>query len=162
MQHALLLTLTVMAACSDMTGNPSVHTFPKTDDLHSLVVRTDFGDDSVWSDVRAAIAAPVGEFRAYVTFVDDRRYDGFTVGQLLAMVPASWDHTFIFLVDHDTLTRPDHPVLVVDLYGQRGRSFRVIPSEMWSVQNNLSLANMDWEEFADSVDEDGVFRGFPK
>jgi len=28
------------------------------------------------------------------------------------------------------------------------------------VENNLSLANMDFEEFADSVDADGVFRGF--
>ena len=24
-----------------------------------------------------------------------------------------------------------------------GATFRVVPSEMWSVQNNLSLANMD-------------------
>jgi uncharacterized protein DUF6924 len=31
---------------------------------------------------------------------------------------------------------------------------------MWGVENNLSLANMDFEEFADSVDADGVFRGF--
>jgi hypothetical protein len=31
---------------------------------------------------------------------------------------------------------------------------------MWGVENNLSLANMDWEDFAATVDEDGVFRGF--
>jgi hypothetical protein len=31
---------------------------------------------------------------------------------------------------------------------------------MWSVENNLSLSNMGFEEFAESVDEDGVFRGF--
>jgi hypothetical protein len=29
-----------------------------------------------------------------------------------------------------------------------------------SIQNNLSIANMDFEEFANSVDDDGVFRGF--
>jgi hypothetical protein len=27
------------------------------------------------------------------------------------------------------------------------------------VENNLSLANMDFDEFADAVDADGVFRG---
>ena len=30
----------------------------------------------------------------------------------------------------------------------------------WSVENNLSIANMDWEEFADAVDDAGIFRGF--
>jgi hypothetical protein len=33
---------------------------------------------------------------------------------------------------------------------------------MWSVENNLALSNMDFEEFATAVDGDGVFRGFPK
>jgi hypothetical protein len=38
--------------------------------------------------------------------------------------------------------------------------FRCIPSELWSVDNNLNIANMDWEDFAGSTGEDGVFRGF--
>jgi hypothetical protein len=29
-----------------------------------------------------------------------------------------------------------------------------------SIENNLSLFNMDFWEFADNVDDDGVFRGF--
>jgi hypothetical protein len=33
------------------------------------------------------------------------------------------------------------------------------PSELWAVENNLKIANMDWQEFAAAVDEDGVFRG---
>jgi hypothetical protein len=52
-------------------------------------------------------------------------------------------------------------LLVVDLKRRPGRSFRVIVQELWGVENNLSLANMDFEEFADSCDPDGVFRGFP-
>jgi uncharacterized protein DUF6924 len=32
---------------------------------------------------------------------------------------------------------------------------------MWSVENNLSIANMDFDEFADAVDQDGVYRRFP-
>jgi hypothetical protein len=38
--------------------------------------------------------------------------------------------------------------------------FRCIPAEMWGVENNLNIANMDWEDFADEVDADGIFRGF--
>jgi hypothetical protein len=59
-----------------------------------------------------------------------------------------------------TLTDPERPVVVVDLGAQPGRTFRVIPREMWGVGNNLSLANMDFREFADNADPDGMFRGF--
>jgi hypothetical protein len=31
---------------------------------------------------------------------------------------------------------------------------------LWAVENNLSLANMDYEEFAEAVDAQGIFRGF--
>jgi hypothetical protein len=33
---------------------------------------------------------------------------------------------------------------------------------MWAVENNLSIANMDYDEFAAAVDEDGIFRDFPR
>jgi hypothetical protein len=35
----------------------------------------------------------------------------------------------------------------------------VIPAEMWAVENNLSTANMGFEEFANGADPDGVYRG---
>ena len=44
---------------------------------------------------------------------------------------------------------------------ESGRWFRVVPGRMASVENNLSLANMGFREFADSTDPDSVFRGFP-
>jgi hypothetical protein len=43
-----------------------------------------------------------------------------------------------------------------------GREFRTIPSKIQGIENNLSIANMDFEEFANTVDERGVFRGFPR
>jgi uncharacterized protein DUF6924 len=36
----------------------------------------------------------------------------------------------------------------------------LVPSELWSVDNNLNIANMDWEDFADTLDLSGIFRGF--
>jgi hypothetical protein len=57
----------------------------------------------------------------------------------------------------------DQTVLFVDLNelsGQVGRAFRSIPSEVEAIVANLSLANMDFAEFADKVDPDGIFRGF--
>ncbi|WP_373676766.1 DUF6924 domain-containing protein [Streptomyces sp. st170] len=32
-------------------------------------------------------------------------------------------------------------------------------SELWSVENNISLANMDWEDFENPTDN-SVLRGF--
>jgi hypothetical protein len=136
-----------------------VQQLPKTD--NALVLRTDFSDDAAWSSICTAIRQPVGQFQANLDFVSDPQYDGLTVQQLLTLVPQGSDRTFVFLVDRVALTHPDQPILVVDLCDEPGRTFRVIPSEMWSIENNLSIANMDFAEFADSADQDAIFRGFP-
>jgi len=41
-----------------------------------------------------------------------------------------------------------------------GRTFRCAVTEFASIEANLSIANMDFQEFADNSDTDGVFRGF--
>jgi Domain of unknown function (DUF6924) len=128
----------------------------------SLVLRTDFSDESSWQSICAAIQAPVGDFRAYVECVSDRAFEGVTSTDLPSLVPEGWEHSFVFLVDRVALSSPEHPILVVDLHEEPGRSFRIVPREAWGVENNLSIANMDFSEFAGSVDPDGVFRGFPR
>jgi hypothetical protein len=157
--------------CGDLrseigTGTPQIprNEFPMTnipDTENSLVLRTDFSDDAAWESLCTAIEQPVGEFRAYVDFLNDPQYEGVTVEQLRSLIHRGSNHTFIFLVDRIALTHADHPILVVDLWDEPGRTFRVIPSQMWGVENNLSIANMDFMEFADAVDDDGVFREFP-
>jgi len=128
---------------------------------NAFAVRTDFSNDAAWDDICAAIQEPNGEFgfTATVDFVNDPEYTGLTPEQLPALLSEDSQWSFAFIIDRDALTLPDHPILVVDLEGEPGRSFRVIPSEMWSVENNLSIANMDFSEFADAVDHDGVYRG---
>ena len=132
--------------------------FPTAGDLESLVVRTDFSDDTQWAEVRRAIARPA-MFQANVMFVDDRQYDGLTVERLLELLPEDFEHTFILVIDRETIVQPEHPILVVDLFEVRGRTFRVIPSQLWAVQNNLVIGNQDWDDFAGALDQDGVFRG---
>jgi hypothetical protein len=67
---------------------------------------------------------------------------------------------FLMIVDDVTVRSPEHPILVVDLWREPGRGFRAVPAAVQSIENNLSIANMDFAEFADAVDEDGIFRGF--
>ena len=129
----------------------------------SLLVRTDFTDDESWE--RASYEASVENedgFRAYIHPVNDPALDG-AAWQIVRTAALATNHgaAVLFIADHETLMSPDHPILVVDLVADRGAPlFRCIPSELWSVDNNLNIANMDWEEFASAAGADGVFRGF--
>lgn len=129
-----------------------------------LVLRTDFSNQAAWERICRIIRKPVGvfRFRANVDFVDDVEYAGLTKDQLLELIPKDYSHNFIIVVDQAATSLPDHSLLIVDLYERSGREFRAAPSQIQGIENNLSIANIDFEEFAESVDESGVFRGFPK
>jgi len=103
-----------------------------------------------------------GSFFAYVEFIDDPAFRDLTEKELIALVPENFGHSFLMVVDAVTIRSPEYPILVVDLYDERGRSFRTVPAEIQSIQNNLSIANMDFADFAECVDVEGVFRGFPE
>ncbi|WP_432423041.1 DUF6924 domain-containing protein [Streptomyces pseudovenezuelae] len=76
------------------------------------------------------------------------------------LIHTEYRHPLLVLADSATFASPECPLLVLDLRGEQGRCVRVVAAELWSIENNLSGANMDFEEFADAVDDDGVFRGF--
>ena len=135
---------------------------PQTE--NPLVLRTDFSNQSAWDAICAEIQRPVGifRFRANVEFVDDIEYAGLTKDELLELVPKNYNHNFIAIVDRTAISHPEHPLLIVDLFEGSGNEFRAIPSQIQGIENNLSIANMDFEEFAEATDQDGIFRGFPR
>lgn len=132
---------------------------PSSED--SLLVRTDFSDDDGWQAVLSAVETENGDgFRAYVQVVDDPEWDGADWESVrTAALVASERAAVLFVVDRAALAAP-RPVQVVDLSDDRREPFRCVVDELWSVDNNLNLANMDWEDFSSSAGEDGVFRGF--
>jgi Domain of unknown function (DUF6924) len=138
---------------------------PETPD--SPVIRTDFDSEDAWRAICKGIRSPVpdgfgGEFFAYVAFVENPAFRDLTTAELLERVPNEYRHSFLMVVDRLTMSSPEYPILIVDLFGEPGRSFRAIPAEIQAIENNLSIANMDFAEFADYTDEDGVFRGHPE
>jgi hypothetical protein len=143
----------------------AVKPLPKSD--QAPVLRTDFSDGAAWQAIRSAIEAPVREiggtidFFAYVTFVDDSEYRDLDTTQIRDLFGPESNQSFVIVVDRTAITHPEHPVLVLDLFDPSSRTFRALPSAVQPIENNLSLANMDFEEFASAVDDDGVFRGFP-
>ncbi|MFI7211580.1 DUF6924 domain-containing protein [Micromonospora maritima] len=130
------------------------------------MIRADFTDDTVWSRIRRWIAEPTEEgFGADVDFVEDRALNGLDEATILAgyppICPHEYRHPVLFVIDAVAVTTPEHPVLVINLNcAVDARPFRALPRQVQAIQNNLSLANMDYAEFAMSVGVDGVFRGF--
>lgn len=135
----------------------SMSKLPATEE--SILVRTDFSDEPAWQALCREIEEPVGDFRAYVTYVSDPAFAGAAIERLINAGIES-GRSFLLVADREALQDPEHRVMAVDLGEEAGRSFRFVPSVAWSVENNLSLANMDFGEFLEAAGDDGVFRGF--
>ncbi len=147
-------------------------------------IRTDFSNDAVWKSVCDEVRQPNAELQeafdmmmamnahlspdtddaagciALVDILDSQQFANLGLEQLLHLVPPDFPHMFLFVFDDLTASHADPPILVVDLYQERGRSFRSTPDQIQAIENNLSISNMDWEDFTDSLDQDGIFRGF--
>ena len=131
----------------------------------SLLVRTDFTSDEAWARTRAAAEAESPEgFSAGLEIVDDRTLDGAPAAALREAALAAADPeqyaVVLFVADQQALSGAEHPILVIDLDPDGRAPFRCVARELWSVENNLNLANMGWEDFAGATDPDGTFRGF--
>ena len=126
---------------------------------NSPLVRTDFGNDAAGvSLVDAASNVSSDGSQALLRIVDDSSCDGTQPEQFVGQ---DWqDASVLFVADLEALSHPEQPILCVDLIDNPGRSFRCIPAELWGVENNLRLANMGFEDFAEETDPDGIFRGF--
>lgn len=132
--------------------------FPCT--LAAPLVHTDFSADGAWDALRAALTPGKDGFSANVALVDDRQYEDLPPAQALDLIPAQYQHPHLVLADSIAVASAELPLLVVDRRGEHGRCVRVVAAELWSMENNLDGANMDFEEFLGAVDDDGVFRGF--
>ncbi|MET8629782.1 hypothetical protein ABZW30_39680 [Kitasatospora sp. NPDC004669] len=134
---------------------------PEPEDLTSLVLRTDFGSAAAWEAVLAAIDG--SDENRHATYVSDRSFDGVNAQALVDADAAADDDDklcYLFIADTTTMTDDEHPLLAVDLCDEPGRTFRVPPRWYSDVSANLTIANMDFAEFADAADASGTFRGF--
>ncbi|WP_371660243.1 hypothetical protein [Streptomyces sp. NBC_00280] len=127
----------------------------------TLVLRTDFAADAAWESLTRALDTPSEDgFLPYVELVADPRFTGVTAEEALGRLPAGYEHPILILADATALASEEFPLLVVDLREEHGRCLRVVARELWGIENNLSIANMDFRDFAEAVDADGVHRGF--
>ncbi|GAB3264175.1 DUF6924 domain-containing protein [Nocardioides dilutus] len=142
------------------------------------LVRTDFSDDDAWELVVYELTKQDDEgTEPHVTVVDDRALAGVTGDALgSAFHGQGLSYGYVALADARSMAEAvaggELTVDYVDLSvadeedselfeSFPGRTFRCAARRFASIEVNLSLGNMDFHEFADSVESDGVFRGFP-
>lgn len=127
----------------------------------AVIIRTDYSDPAAWEAIVAAAQSAGDPFMFNLQIVDDRAYQGASVQDLMTALAEDYPHGFIVIADKRSVADLDHPLLVVDLLEERGREFRTVPALIASIDNNLSIGNMGFGEFAGMVDGTGVFRGVP-
>lgn len=162
---------------------------PILQDEGTPLIRTEFSDDAAWARVVEAVAARVifsepdpevpgddGGYAPYIKPIDD---PAFARLDAPALADAWHPHReeargYVLLADAQSMREvaagEELTVVYVDLYAEDGdrevgwiygHSFRCVTGEVASVESNLSIANMDFSDFADYARErDGVFRGF--
>lgn len=125
----------------------------------TLLVRTDYSDNQAWERMVNAVQTPSEEgFTAFLTIADNPTWDGADQERLIAALPDGYKQRLLIVSDLYAQTGPGFPLLVIDLRHQQRRSMRCAAHALWDVENNLSTANMDWEDYANHTDPDGVFR----
>lgn len=112
-----------------------------------------------WETLVLEATSPYGPdgFSAFFRAVSDTVFEGMTPYDL-ARVPG--DARLVFAADGFAMVSGEKTVTAVDRDKVPGRSFRVVLPEVWGVENNLRLGNIDFHDFLRAVDNDGVFRGF--
>ena len=129
-------------------------------------IRADFTNPAAWENMVRLAGLPNEEnYEANLEYVEDRTLadlgEDALVARLPRLYPEEYEHPVVFVADAAAMSPPDYPILVVNLNAtEDSRPFRTVPSEIASIEANLSLANMDFFEFAESAGSDGVFRGF--
>jgi hypothetical protein len=147
------------------------------------LIRTDFSDDTAWNRLVGEVTAatdfdgsPYGPYEPNVTVFQDPDFAGVT-GDVLAekCAPHPELRGYVVLADARSVAEAagadEITIDYVDLSIENdadaelfesflGRTFRCAVSEFASTEANLAIANMDFHEFADNVQQDGVFRGF--
>jgi hypothetical protein len=153
-------------------------------DTHNpWVVRASISSDQSWELIKKLVAAPQRdplsgmEFTANVRFVKDPLFANLPIHDIVRSLPADYPGYLVFVVDAQSDQGNEHSLLVVGFAPQGDepkdfdrkpnqtpleeiRSFRALPSTIQSIENNLTIANMDFDDFRNAVDQDGVFRGF--
>jgi len=127
-----------------------------------LLICTDFTKPKHWKEIVKALSKPTpkDKFMAHVDFLYSKELSGVPSTRLIPKHITNYEHDFVFICDKETMNSKDSEILVLDLNNSNNRSFRAKPSQIQDIENNLSISNMDWEDFSSNLDSTGLFLGW--
>ncbi|GGK30147.1 hypothetical protein GCM10011583_72590 [Streptomyces camponoticapitis] len=149
------------------------------DAFAALIIRTDYADETAWQMIVAEVSQPSGaggEYEARVHLVDDPVWAGSTPAAVRAAVRQDDQLSVVFVADRTTMQSAQHPLLALNIsdedkdldpmYYQElidsppAQEFRTTPGAVHDVHANLSLANLDFDGFAEAAlaDSEGILR----
>ncbi|MFE7525446.1 DUF6924 domain-containing protein [Kitasatospora sp. NPDC057542] len=149
------------------------------EEFAALIIRTDYEDEVAWRAVVEEVSrpwGPGGEYEAEIHLVDDPAWAGATIEAAVTAVKRDEDLSVVFIADDTTMKSAQYALLALDpfhededldpVYYQElidspsAREFRTTPAAVHDVHANLSIGNMDFQEFAASAraDSEGILR----
>ncbi|MFJ8107169.1 DUF6924 domain-containing protein [Streptomyces sp. NPDC096132] len=150
-------------------------------EFEALIIRTDHTDETAWREVAEEASRPWGEdgqYAADLLLVDDPAWAAATPEDVREAARRDKELSVVFVADGVTMRSPRRALLALDLleaedvenldpvYYQElidsppPREFRTAPAGIHDIHANLSIGNMDFEEFAEVAadDPEGVYR----
>lgn len=117
-------------------------------------------------------------FTANVKFLEGSANTGVNFNDLVHVLPDDYPGFLVFVVDEATINHQEHPALVVvfstestdpkeyerkpnQTPNEQIKFFRALLAMIQCIKNNLSISNMHFDDFVNSVGDDGLFCGFP-
>lgn len=161
---SLLIFAVLLLSCNEGLNSSK----PNLDDMRESdvhLVRTDFSSDTEWNQLLNLILTPESRYGAvaYVYVVDDSAFEDSNREEIAKNLNKDYNYSIFFIADEITFQSSDFPILCVEIEDSTtltGRSFRIKATDLFIAQNNLSISNMDFEDFSERVDSDGVFIPF--
>lgn len=130
---------------------------PSAENDDTLFIRTCFTDLDRWESLWTAVVTPNADgFRAYVKLIDDTANGNLAISRIGTLMS---EDQLVLVADEVTLTTADRQVLALYRDEDGVQQLRVAVEALWDIQNNLSISNADWQDYADDANEDGVYRG---
>ncbi len=121
------------------------------------LIRVFTKNDSIWKRITNQIKTPSKQgFIADLHIVEGGPFNTSFTKSMMTEPSPFYNYDFIIMADSLTFTQEPHTLLCQGLFENKGKSFRVLPQDIWKVENNLSTANMDFDEFIENCNNKGV------
>lgn len=121
-----------------------------------ICFRTDFSDDNKWKNIKEKIKND-GEYECFLKYIEEKKFENTEKEKIIEFLNSiNYEYDFFIICDSQSMN--DETLLIININSKN--NFRCRASLLWSPVNNLSIANMDFDEFKNNANDNNIFNGF--